>query len=181
MSSVTNKSAPITPVAVAQSYRFVVGVDTHAATHSYAVLDAAGALVDEQTFATTRAGIGRAHDWIARRTQGEIDSVVVAAEGTGSYGAVLAENLTEVGYRVVEAPTPRSERGRGKTDAMDAAILFPCGPDAGPACPPTVEDVRALPGVRAAARITTAIAPLLRTAKRSPAMPRMKALPLVAP
>ena len=55
MSSVTNKSAPITPVAVAQSYRFVVGVDTHAATHSYAVLDAAGALVDEQTFGAPKA------------------------------------------------------------------------------------------------------------------------------
>lgn len=39
---------------------------------------------------------------------------------------------------------------RVETDAMDAAILFPCGPDAGPACPPTVEEVRAVPGVRAA-------------------------------
>ena len=60
MSSVTKKSAPITPVTVAQSYRFVVGVDTHAATHSYAVLDSAGALVDEQTFPTTSAGLRRA-------------------------------------------------------------------------------------------------------------------------
>lgn len=120
MPSVTNKSATITPVTVARSYRFVVGVDTHAATHSYAVLNSTGALLDEQTFPTTAAGIGRARDWIARRTQGELDSVLVAAEGTGSYGAVLAESLAEVGYRVVEAPTPRRERGRGKTDAMDA-------------------------------------------------------------
>ena len=50
---------------------------------------------------------------------------------------------------------------RVETDAMDAAILFPCGPDAGPACPPTVEEVRALPGVRAAARFTTDIVPIL--------------------
>lgn len=120
MPSVTKTVASITPVTVAKSYQFVVGVDTHAATHSYAVLDAAGTLIDEQTFPTTAAGISRARDWIARRTQGELDGVLVAAEGTGSYGAVLAETLAEVGYRVVEAPTPRRERGRGKTDAMDA-------------------------------------------------------------
>ena len=124
MPSVTNNSATITPAAtpvtVAHAYRFVVGVDTHAATHSYAILDAAGALLDEQTFPTTTAGIARAREWIARRTEGDLDGVLVAAEGTGSYGAVLAEALAEVGYRVVEAPTPRRERGRGKTDAMDA-------------------------------------------------------------
>lgn len=120
MPSVTNKSATITPVTVAHTYRFVVGVDTHAATHSYAIVDSAGALVDEQTFPTTPAGLGRARDWISRRSGGELDGVLVAAEGTGSYGAVLAESLAEVGYRVVEAPTPRRERGRGKTDAMNA-------------------------------------------------------------
>jgi len=121
MPSVTKTAPPITPVTVAQRYRFVVGVDTHAATHSYAILDSAGALLDEQTFPTTTAGLGRARDWIARRTDGsDLDGVLVAAEGTGSYGAVLAEILAELGYRVVEAPTPRRERGRGKTDAMDA-------------------------------------------------------------
>ena len=120
MPSVTNKSVPITPVTVAESYRFVVGVDTHAATHSYAIFASSGRLVDEQTFPTTTAGITRAREWIARRTDGDLDGVLVAAEGTGSYGAVLAERLSEVGYRVVEAPTPRRERGRGKTDAMDA-------------------------------------------------------------
>lgn len=120
MPSVTNKSATITPVTVAHTYRFVVGVVTHAATHSYAIVDSAGALLDEQAFPTTPAGLGRARDWIARRSDGDLDGVLVAAEGTGSYGAVLAESLAEVGYRVVEAPTPRRERGHGKTDAMDA-------------------------------------------------------------
>lgn len=110
----------VTTVRVAQSYWFVVGVDTHAATHSYAILDSAGAVLDEQTFPTTSTGIGRARDWIARRTGGDLEAVLVAAEGTGSYGAVLAESLTEVGYRVVEPPTPRRDRGRGKIDAMDA-------------------------------------------------------------
>lgn len=124
MPSVTNKSEAITPAKisaiVAQVYRFVVGVDTHAATHSYAVLDAAGTVMDEQTFPTTPAGIARAREWIGRRTGGDLDGVLIAAEGTGSYGATHAVSLAEVGYRVVEAPTPRRERGRGKTDALDA-------------------------------------------------------------
>ena len=120
MPSVTNNSPAITPVAVADAFRFVVGVDTHAATHSYAILSSGGAVADERTFPTTSAGLGRAREWIARLTQGDLDGVLVTVEGTGSYGAVLAEGLAQVGYRVVEAPTPRRERGRGKTDAMDA-------------------------------------------------------------
>lgn len=69
---------------------------------------------------TTSAGFGRARDWIARRTDDDRDGVLVAAGSTGSYGAGLTESLAEVGYRVVGAPTPRRERGRGKTDAMEA-------------------------------------------------------------
>lgn len=45
MPNVTNMSAAITPVTVAHTYRFVVGVDTYAATHSYAILDSTGALL----------------------------------------------------------------------------------------------------------------------------------------
>lgn len=113
---------PSLPTTVAETYRYVVGVDTHAATHSYAIVDASGALLDQASFPTTPAGLRRARDWIGRRTEGDLDSVLVSAEGTGSYGAVLSEVLTDAGYRVVEAPTPRRGRGRGKTDALDAAL-----------------------------------------------------------
>lgn len=106
---------------VADCYQYVVGVDTHAATHSYAVIPApAGALIDQAAFPTTAAGLRRAREWIARRTGGELDRVLIAAEGTGSYGAVLADSLGDSGYRIIEAPTPRRERGRGKTDSLDA-------------------------------------------------------------
>jgi len=44
--------------------------------------------------------------------------------GTGSYGAVLSDVLEEAGYRVVEAPTPRRERDRGKTDDEKDAVLI---------------------------------------------------------
>jgi len=108
---------------VADFYRYVVGVDTHAATHSYAIVVAPnGALVDQATFPTTPAGLRRARDWIGRRTDGDLDGVLISAEGTGSYGAVLGDVLADAGYRVVEAPTPRRDRGRGKTDALDAVL-----------------------------------------------------------
>ena len=113
---------PSLPATVADTYRYVVGVDTHAATHSYAIVTASGALLDQRSFPTTPAGLRRARDWIARRTDGDLNSVLVSAEGTGSYGAVLGDVLAEAGYRVVEAPTPRRERGRGKTDALDAVL-----------------------------------------------------------
>lgn len=111
------------PPIVTDIYRYVVGVDTHAATHTYAIVAATtGALLDQATFPTTPAGLRRARDWIGRRTGGDLDGVLVAAEGTGSYGAVLGDVLEAAGYRVVEAPTPRRERGRGKTDAADAVL-----------------------------------------------------------
>lgn len=111
MSSVTTTVADI--------YRYVVGVDTHAATHSYAIV---AALVDQATFPTTTAGLRRARDWIGRRTYGDLDGVLVAAEGTGSFGAVLGDVIEQAGYRMVEAPKPRREHGRGKTDTLDAVL-----------------------------------------------------------
>ncbi len=106
---------------VAETYRHVVGVDTHAATHTYAVVGCpTGALIDQATFPTSSTGLARALAWVGRRTGGDLGSVLVAVEGTGSYGAVLSDRLDELGYRVVEAPTPERHRGRGKTDQLDA-------------------------------------------------------------
>jgi len=108
---------------VADHYTAVVGVDTHAATHTYALIEApSGKLLDQKTFPTTPAGLSRATAWIGRRAGSNTESVLVSAEGTGSYGAIMARRLTEVGYRVVEAPTPSAKRlrGRGKTDSLDA-------------------------------------------------------------
>lgn len=59
-----------------------------AATHSHAIVAApSGALFDEATFPTTPAGLRRARDWIGRRTGGDLDVVLVAAEGACSYAA----------------------------------------------------------------------------------------------
>jgi transposase len=106
---------------VAEVYRFVVGVDTHAKVHQYAVVEAAtGRVIDEAGFSTSRAGLARAAAWIRRGTGGELGMVLVSAEGTGSYGSRLAKLLVEVGYRVVDAPCPKRDRGRDKNDMIDA-------------------------------------------------------------
>lgn len=108
---------------VADHYRFVVGVDTHAATHTYALLESpSGRELGTETFPTTVAGLNRAIAWVGRRTGGDVDGVLVSAEGTGSYGAVMADLMSQSGYRVVEAPAPSAKRlrGRGKTDSLDA-------------------------------------------------------------
>jgi len=108
---------------VADHYRFIVGIDTHAATHTYALVESpSGKELGTETFPTTTSGLSRAAVWIGRRTGGDVDGVLISAEGTGSYGAVMAELLAETGYRVVEAPAPSAKRlrGTGKTDALDA-------------------------------------------------------------
>lgn len=106
---------------VSEVYRFVVGVDTHAKVHQYAIVDAGtGRVLDEAGFPTSGAGLARAVAWIGRRTDGDLDSVLISAEGTGSYGARLAKVLLDAGYRVVDAPSPKRERGGDKNDAVDA-------------------------------------------------------------
>lgn len=106
---------------VAETYQFVVGVDTHAATHQYAIVAAAdGRLLDQAGFPSSGAGLARALSWIGRRTGGEASGVLINAEGTGSYGARLTRLLLKAGYRVVDAPAPRRDRGQDKNDTIDA-------------------------------------------------------------
>ena len=110
---------------VADLYPFVVGVDTHARTHTYAVLAGNGAHLGTEAFPNTHAGRARAIAWAVRRTGGI--EPLWAIEGTGSYGALLAGSVARAGYRVVEAPRVRAyasaRRGAGKTDPLDAAAI----------------------------------------------------------
>jgi len=106
---------------VSEVYQYVVGVDTHAKIHRYAIVDAGtGRVLDEAGFPTTGAGLARAVGWIGRRTAGDLDAVLVSAEGTGSYGARLSKVLLGAGYRVVDAPSPKRDRGGDKNDTIDA-------------------------------------------------------------
>ncbi|WP_125079878.1 IS110 family transposase [Mycobacterium sp. P7213] len=109
---------------VAERYAFVIGVDTHAATHSLALVSAAnGAVADQAEFPNTPAGMDRAHSWITRKSADQPALVVI--EGVGSYGAGLTQRMTGGGLQVVEPPamTAAARRGVGKTDAIDAVRI----------------------------------------------------------
>lgn len=107
---------------VAHAHPFVIGVDTHARSHTLAILIAAtGSLVDTARFPATSAGMKRALAWVARRTEGDLDSLW-AIEGVATYGARIARVAAQSGYGVVEAPRmdARAQRGTGKSDPIDA-------------------------------------------------------------
>jgi len=140
---------------VAHSHPFVVGVDTHARNHVYTVLTAhTGAVIDTKDFPTTTAGINRAIDWVARRTEADADALWVI-EGAASYGAILTGTVASHGYPVAEAPRmdATQHRGVGKSDDLDAHRI------AAAALPLPVDKVRRPRlnnGVRQAIRILVA-------------------------
>lgn len=104
---------------VAEQYSYVIGVDTHARTHTYAVIETiTGRLIGHATFPASPPGIRRAVGWITRVAPGE---VLAAVEGTSSYGAGLHAVLRGAGIPVVEVHAPkRADRQHGKSDAIDA-------------------------------------------------------------
>lgn len=104
---------------VPQHFSHVIGVDTHAKTHTLVALDRLGVMHrPPQTFPTNSAGLKRAHAWITRETTGP---VLVAMEGTGSYGAQFCDLLTHAGVRVTETKPPKhGVRRAGKSDPIDA-------------------------------------------------------------
>jgi hypothetical protein len=101
---------------IAEEYQFVIGVDTHAASHAFAVVTAVnGAVISQDEFPATSAGVSRAVAWVARRG-GQPDDVLVVVEGIGSYDADVARAFARAGDRVAQAGAqPRGElRGKGK-------------------------------------------------------------------
>lgn len=105
---------------VADTYDYVIGVDTHAETHSYVILSTVnGAVVaGPKKFATTEAGLARAIHWSTTTTGADPQQVLAAVEGSGSYGRRLALALTGERITVAEVRPPR--RGGPKSDALDA-------------------------------------------------------------
>ncbi len=109
---------------VAEQYQFVVGVDTHAATHSLALVTAAtGAVMDQSVFPNTPPGLDRALNWIAHRICGQ--SVLVVIEGVGSCAAGLAQRVSDAGLLIAEpsAMPAAQRRGVGTTNALDAVRI----------------------------------------------------------
>ncbi|WP_040797749.1 IS110 family transposase [Nocardia higoensis] len=105
---------------IAERYEYVVGVDTHARTHTFVAIETrTGAVVDTREFPTHPAGLARAVTWIRTRTSG---AVFAAVEGTSSYGAILTATLIDAGIPVgeVRPPSRKQQVVDGKTDRIDA-------------------------------------------------------------
>src|SRR4051794_26323413 len=99
----------------------VVGIDTHRDTHTAQFLDAGGRTLGELTVANTESGFAELLGWITARQPGP--RLVVAVEGTRSYGIGVARFLDQAGLRVVEVEQPkRTEHRRGKSDPIDALL-----------------------------------------------------------
>ena len=96
----------------------VIGVDTHADTHTAAICDRSGRIVATETFTANNAGYRRLLSWARRK--GEISAVGI--EGTGSYGAGLSRFLLERDLTVIEVNriNRQHRRRRGKSDPADA-------------------------------------------------------------
>lgn len=107
---------------ISERYDYVVGVDTHAKNHLYAIIDArtGAVLARPEKFAVTSAGFTKALAWIGRHTAGA--RVLAAIEGTNSYGRTLAQAAGTAGVAVTEAraSSKKARRGTGKTDGLDA-------------------------------------------------------------
>ena len=91
---------------VAEHFGFVVGIDTHAQTHTLAIIaTATGEQIANETFPATAAGGNRALSWILRRTGESVETILLSMEGTGSYGAKLRELATDERFRVQKLPS----------------------------------------------------------------------------
>lgn len=139
---------------VAEIYDYVIGIDTHARTHTYAIISTrTGARIGCQAFPVTTSGMNRAIAWIRRNTQGEI---LAAVEGTRSYGATLTQILTAACIVVVEVKPPKKKEraGVGKTDEIDAtaAAISVLSQNVTRLMTPRAEGVRAALSVLVAAR-----------------------------
>jgi transposase len=100
----------------------VVGADTHRDTHEIEIAHPTGAPIAVCSIPNTSHGFTELVGWIAEHTPGP--RVVVAVEGTRSYGAALTRVLTEAGLTVIECeqPTRSTRRAKGKSDAIDAHL-----------------------------------------------------------
>ena len=94
------------------------GVDTHKDTHTAAALDQTGRLLGHRQFPATPAGYAALLGWL--RSFGLL--IVVGMEGTGVYGAGLAQFLQAAGVELVEVDRPdrKARRWQGKSDPVDA-------------------------------------------------------------
>jgi transposase len=107
---------------LAQVVDAVVGGDTHRDAHALEMTAPSGAPLATTTVANTDDGFAHAIGWIAAHAPGP--RIVVALEGTRSYGIGLARAAAAAGLTVIEVdhPARAQRRRRGKSDPIDAHL-----------------------------------------------------------
>lgn len=99
---------------VAEAYDYVIGIDTHSRTHTYAIINTAtGARTGCEAFPVTSNGMTRAIAWIRRNSH---SNTMAAVEGTNSYGSSIRRILTDekISVVVVKPPRKKARNGIGK-------------------------------------------------------------------
>lgn len=108
---------------VAEKYQYVVGVDTHAQKHVAAIVDNHGAVIATREIRVTGPQMSGFITWV-RRVTGNAENVLLAIEGTSSYGETLTKLALANGLAVTEVKPPKTKArgGDGKTDRIDAEL-----------------------------------------------------------
>jgi transposase len=106
---------------VAETYQYVVGVDTHARSHVATMVNNVGVVIATREVRVTATQMQQFAAWVVKITGGD---VLFAIEGTSSYGETLTKLLLERQLPVVEVKPPKtkSRGGNGKTDQIDAEL-----------------------------------------------------------
>lgn len=108
---------------VAKKYQFVVGVDTHAQKHVAAIINNQGAVLATREIRVTGPQMSGFLTWV-RKVTNNAESVLLAIEGTSSYGETLTKLALANGLAVAEVKPPKTKArgGDGKTDRLDAEL-----------------------------------------------------------
>lgn|SRR5512135_148259 len=110
----------------------VVGGDTHRDSHTLEIASSAGVRIAALTIANDDAGFAAALSWTAQHAPA--GRVVVALEGTCSYGIGLAHACAAAGYEVLEVERP-SARSVGAGSPIPVMLTWRWSPRCG--CPST--------------------------------------------
>ena len=107
---------------VAEVVDAVVGVDTHRDTHQAEIAGPAGVPIATTQIPNTSAGFTALLGWMAEHSPGP--RILLAVEGSRSYGIGLTRAAAAAGLAVIEVgrPTRTHRRGVGKSDPIDAHL-----------------------------------------------------------
>jgi transposase len=103
----------------------VVGVDVHKQSHTAALLDERGALIETLEIANSAVGAERLCAWLAEHGAA---GAPVGIENAAGYGRLLCATLAAAGFEVLNVPAWRTKRDRsahgpGKSEAGDAVAI----------------------------------------------------------